>query len=148
MEKRAGFLDVKSAPVYFYVQRSSSFNSTNRIISFDVELLNEGRAMNLAIGVFRAAPVNEIYYFSFRGFPQGFPSFQPLFAFLRVNGIAKATSTSSVGGVTVSLECTLKLKKGDNVDVKKGSYGVFEDNNLEHLTHFSGSLLDEDLAIF
>ena len=147
MEKRAGFLNVKSAPVHFYVQRKSLFNSTNRIISFDVELLNEGRAINLATGVFRA-PVNGIYYYSFRGFPQGSLSLQPVFAFLRVNGKVQATSVSSVGGATVSLECTLKLKKGDNVDVKKGQYGGFEDNNSEHLTHFSGSLLDEDLAIF
>ena len=142
-------MGVKSAPVHFYVQRKSTFTSSNRNIPFDLELLNEGRAMNLSTGVFRA-PVDGVYYFSFRGFPQGgdLMSFRPVFAFLRVNGMIKTTSTSVVGGVTISLECTLKLKKGDNVDVKKGQNGVFEDNNSEHLTHFSGSLLEEDLTIF
>jgi len=150
VERRAGSLDVKSAPVHFYVQRKSTFTySSNRNIPFDLELLNEGRAMNLATGVFRA-PVNGVYYFSFRGFPQGgdLKAFHPVLVYLRVNGMVKATSTSVVRGVTISLECTLKLKKGDNVDIRKGFNGVFEDNNSEHLTHFSGSLLEEDLEIF
>jgi len=150
VEKRVGFLGIKSTPDHFYVQRNSFTSANFRIIPFEVELLNEGRAMNLYTGVFRA-PVNGIYYFSFRGFPsRELMSLHPVFAYLRVNGITKATSTSSTAsGVTVSLECTLKLKKGDNVDMKKGQNGVFEDNSSEHLlTHFSGFLLEEDLAIF
>jgi len=113
------------------------------VITFEVALLNEGRAMNLTTGVFRA-PVNGIYYFSFRGFPS--TSFQShVFVNLRVNGAIKATSTAVFGGITLSIECTLKLKRGDQVDVKKGRHGTFEDNNIEHLTHFSGSLLEEDI---
>jgi len=50
-------------------------------------------------------------------------------------------------GITLSIECTLKLKRGDRVDTMKGPYGTFEDNQKEHLTHFSGSLLDGDIPL-
>jgi len=55
--------------------------------------------------------------------------------------------SSSLGGYTFSLECTLKLKKGDRVDIKKGKSGALMDNSNEHLTHFSGHLLEEDLTM-
>jgi len=31
--------------------------------------------------------------------------------------------------------------------VKKGNSGYLIDNNIEHLTHFSGHLLEEDLTM-
>ena len=149
MEKRVGFLDVKSSSIHFYVQKNISFDQHNKVIPFEVELLNEGQAMNLKTGTFQA-PLNGIYYFSFRGFNGASTS---LFSgnnqvFLRLNGKIVATGvTSSFGGFTFSLECTLKLKKGDRVDVKKGKAGTLMDNSNEYLTHFSGHLLEEDLTM-
>lgn len=145
LEKRMGVINIKSSPIHFYVQRKSAFNLIKSVIKYEVELLNEGRAMNLTTGVFRA-PVNGVYYFSFRGFAIGATLQSPVFAYLRVNRVIKATSTTVFGGITLSIECTLKLKKGDQVDTKKGPHGKFEDNNIEHLTHFSGSLLEEDTS--
>ena len=46
----------------------------------------------------------------------------------------------------VSLECTLKLNENDLVDIKKGPAEKLEDNHIEHLTHFSGFLLEEYLT--
>jgi len=108
--------------------------------------------MNLKTGKFQA-PLNGIYYFSFRGFHE--PYSATLFSsvnyhvFLRLNGKTVATGVSSpLGGFTFSLECTLKLKKGDKVDVlRKGKSGTLIDNSNEYLTHFSGHLIEEDLTM-
>jgi len=150
VEKRVGFLDLKSSSINFYVQKNTGFDQPNRVIPFEVELLNEGRAMDLKSGTFKA-PLSGIYYFSFRGFHE---PLQTLFSsfnyhvFLRLNGKTVATGVSySLGGFTFSLECTLKLKKGDKVDVKKGKSGALMDNSNEYLTHFSGRLLEEDLTM-
>lgn len=150
VERRLGYLDMKSSPVNFHVQRNSDFNEPNAVIRpYQIDALNQGGAMNVTSGVFRA-PVNGTYYFSFRGFVH-----VPLFKgnhglsvnLYRNNNIA-ATSTSTVtGGVTMSLECLLKLRKGDYIYVKtsKLAVGSLQDTRTERLTHFSGALIEEDL---
>ena len=45
-ETRIRYVDVKSTPVYFYVQRNSNFNATKTPIPFGVERLNVGGAMD------------------------------------------------------------------------------------------------------
>ena len=44
-QTRIGQVDVKSSPVYFYVQRNVNFNTTGTPIPFDVEKLNVGGAV-------------------------------------------------------------------------------------------------------
>ena len=44
---RIGYVDVKSSPVYFYVQRYAHFNTAKTPIPFDVEKLNVGGALDL-----------------------------------------------------------------------------------------------------
>ena len=65
-QKRIGYVDVKSSPVHFYVQREKSFKTKHTPIPFDVERLNVGGPMNLKSGVF-TAPRDGIYSFSFTG---------------------------------------------------------------------------------
>lgn len=143
-------MDIKSSPVNFYVQRNSEFNQPNAVIRpYQIETLNQGDAMNVTSGVFKA-PVNGIYYFSFRGYAH-VPFFKVnngLCINLYRNNNIVATSTSTVsGGVSLSLECTLKLRKSDYIYVKtsKAVVGTLQDTPTERLTHFSGALIEEDL---
>ena len=71
-QKWIGYDDIKSAPVYFYVQRNSLFNTANVSIPFQVSKLNIGNAMDLSTGKFTAL-VPGTYFFSFTGHAQ-FPT--------------------------------------------------------------------------
>ena len=104
--------------------------------------------MNRTSGVFKA-PDNGIYYFSFRGQMNTKTLINFNYLYLRKNGNIVATSISNFGmWQTKSLECTLRLKKYDQVDVKKGpNEGELGGNVKEHLTHFSGRLLEDDLTL-
>jgi len=149
VERRVGYLDVKSSPIQFHVQRSNSFTDANKVIRpYDIELLNQGGGMNRTSGIFKA-PVNGIYYFSFRGQIHTKNLIDLNNLQLRKNGSIVATSISSFGmWHVVSLECTIRLKKYDHVDVKKGpNEGELAENIKEHLTHFSGHLIEEDLTL-
>lgn len=59
-------MDVKSLPVYFYVQRETGFNAPDVPITYEIEELNVGGAMNIQSGIF-TSPQNGKYYFSFSG---------------------------------------------------------------------------------
>lgn len=72
------------------------------VIPYEVELLNEGKSMNMTTGVFRT-PVNGVYYFSFRGFVVGAIIKSPVFAYILVNRVIKDTSITVLGGITLSI---------------------------------------------
>ncbi len=67
MEKRLGFIDIKSSAkrVYFYVQRNSSKVTRGpSILRYTIQLLNVGGGMNQSTGVF-TAPKPGVYHFDF-----------------------------------------------------------------------------------
>jgi len=118
------------------------------IIPFHRAIINEGKGMQVLTGVF-TAPVSGIYHFSFKGLNRrGLISIH-----LRVNygiiGNAYADSFSIDRNLHLGLHATLKLNKGDRVDLFKdlttGS-GLLQDDMTPD-THFSGWLLDEELVI-
>ena len=87
-ETKIGFSALKSSPIYFTVKRNESTTGNSLgIVTFQVEQLNIGGAMNLTSGVF-TAPRNTTYFFAF-------------------NGVAGFTSST-----TCSLEIELLTKSG------------------------------------
>ena len=106
--------------------------------------LPSSRKNQVAINIFKA-PKSGVYQFAFNALKN--PLIQDtLVVFLRVNGV-NIGITFSVSGLfqyPVSLHSTLKLKKGDRVYLYQGR-GKFDCNDEELSSHFTGSLLEEDL---
>ncbi|EFX67442.1 hypothetical protein DAPPUDRAFT_115465 [Daphnia pulex] len=86
-KKFIGFVDVKTAPVYFYVQRDSYFETDEeQPIPFGVARVNEGNAMDLTTGIF-TTPRPGIYFFSFAGVAYlKSSSFAYFYSYLYLNG--------------------------------------------------------------
>ena len=156
-QKWIGYGDVKSLPVYFYVQRSSVFNATNTPITFDTARLNNGGAMNLTSGIF-TAPRTGTYFFSFIAiavFPTSSSVIQGATVALHLNGNpigygeAEDVNTTYGQNDQLALHSTLYLQAGDKawiqIDGLQGS-GVHLYNDLRRFTHFNGWLLEEDIS--
>ncbi len=155
LQKWIGYVDVKSAPVNFYVQRNSSFATTNTPIPFELAVINEGNAMNLTSGIF-TAPRPGIYFFSFTGLAIFVNS--TIRIFLQVglylngsligSGHVDEQNTISVDFSQLTLQSTQNLKKGDEVwlVITYISPGVILVEEIgRHFTHFTGFMLEEEI---
>jgi hypothetical protein len=153
-QKWIGYNDVKSAPVYFYVQRNSAFNTTNVSIPFQISKLNIGNAMDLSTGTF-TAPVPGTYFFSFTGHAQ-FPTSSSLLSlavglYLNGNyigwGVVEEYQTVNSQETPLTLQSTLSLQKGDQIwlEIKGMSTGVILYDNDAIWTHFTGYILEEEM---
>jgi hypothetical protein len=155
-QKWIGYADVKSAPVHFYVQKSSSFNKTATPIPFDLERVNDGNAMNLRTGVFMA-PRRGTYFFSFTGLAR-FPASSSIYIYLYVGlylngvriGLGRVEEANNVENQwsPLTLQSTLNLKLGDRVWVQIDgmSTGVYLLDSSDHYTHFTGFMLEEEIV--
>ncbi|XP_046456168.1 uncharacterized protein LOC124203539 [Daphnia pulex] len=154
-QKWIGFADVKSAPVYFYVQRNWPFYNDSTPVPFDSALVNEGNAMNLTSGKF-TAPRPGTYFFSFTGVARLESSSDVYFhSYIYLNGKRIGTSYVREDKAPVdqnspfTLQSTLNLKKGDQVWVEiiypNSETSLYDIRNF-HLTHFTGFMLDEEIA--
>lgn len=142
METWIGLGDVKSSPVYFYVQRNGSWTGNWTTIPFDVERVNIGDAINGTSGVFKA-PVPGVYYFSFSAI--GDVNSQSVIVSLVWNGNVTASSyaASSTLQLTASLSTTLNLEAGDQIELRLNGLGNVYDVDGTFFSHFSGFLLDQ-----
>ena len=140
-------MDIKSSPVHFYVVRSSPFSKPNSSITFEVEALNAGGAMNIKTGVF-TTPRDGTYHFDF-AFRKESLSDKCITVFIRKNGVivGAAQTSDNVGfNLQSSISSTLKLKSGDKVDLFEIHGGIMYDDP-HHYNHFTGWLMEEDLNV-
>ncbi|XP_046456487.1 uncharacterized protein LOC124203727 [Daphnia pulex] len=156
IQTRIGYVDVKSAPVYFQVTRDSSYKITNTPIPFDLQAMNEGNAMDLKTGKF-TAPRPGIYYFSFTGHARiSNSSPYHFYSSLYLNGYIVGSSFVSEERDAINkfspltVQATLNLKMGDQVWVQIQYYGLSSylyslHDDGDRLTHFTGFLLEEDI---
>ena len=143
-ETRIGYVDVKtSSGVYFYVGRTSIYNSTGTVIPYDVSQLNIGGAMNLASGVF-TAPVSGRYQFHFVALSNGDISTKVL---LRLNGNLIASGFGMSLYDTLAITATVSLQKGDRIDTWLYGGSIQESNSNSYYSQFTGILLEEDLVL-
>ncbi|XP_046459432.1 uncharacterized protein LOC124205909 [Daphnia pulex] len=160
LQKKIGYADVKSTPVYFYVQRKAHyetrwFTSTGTPITYELTQVNEGNAMDLSSGKF-TAPRPGIYFFSFTALSR-LPSSSKLVHFsisLYLNGrsigLAFVEEYYTLDGQNeqVTIQSTLKLAKGDKVwaQISSMSQGVKLTDYDGQYTHFTGFMLEEEIV--
>jgi len=142
-----GHLNVKSFSdgIYFTAGRYGSLpTAENGVIRYNKELLNIGGAMDLSTGIF-TVPKAGIYYLSFSINKEGF-TFDNIYIYLRLNGNKIGFSSVGVGFFTApaTIQSTLKLKKGDRIDLWKTSSGTLGYQSTEPCHFFTGFLLKED----
>ena len=142
METAVGVVDVKSSPVYFHVQRTSTYNVTGTTIPFHIERLNVGGGMNITSGIF-TAPKSGIYFFSFNGLTDRPANYLDAELYQNSNLIARAHGHDFDGYWTATLSATLNLKSGDQISLRLVQ-GQLQNNSLHH-TNFNGMLLQEEM---
>ena len=157
-EKWIGYVDVKSLPTYFYVQKNTNFSTIDMPIPFEISKLNIGNAMNLTSGIF-TAPRTGTYYFSFTGlvsFPVITGSAEVYLGvelLLNGNGVALGTvdeaNTINSQLTPFTFHSTLDLKSGDQIWLRikhmtPGAY-LYDSVNWQS-NHFTGWILEEDIV--
>jgi hypothetical protein len=151
---------VKSAPVYFYVQRNSSFTTIGKI-PFHSARVNEGNAMDLNSGNF-TAPRRGIYFFSFTGVLRCSSSSTSCYfrVGLYLNNFLVSSAVVSYDQSPLSLQSTMNLIKGDQVwvqiegmtsgaylyDFGTSQYPPYPWTLYTHYTHFTGFMLEEEIV--
>jgi hypothetical protein len=105
-----GYADVKSTPVYFYVQTNVHHSTVNTAIPFEVTRINVGNAMKPSTGVF-TAPRPGKYFFTFSGIANLADSYFEL----HLNGVLLGTAHSAENHDVFSHHATLQLSQGDQI---------------------------------
>lgn len=142
METRVGYIDIKSAPVYFFIEKDADHYTHDTPIPFEIEKKNIGNAIDIKTGVF-IAPKPEIYYFAYSGIRDNWAGETMIYLQVNEEHVASGHGAGSIaeGGFTMSLHSTLRLKKDDNVPLVL-TVGSF--NSYYSSTQFTGWLVEEE----
>ena len=111
LESKIGFVDVKSEPVQFYVQRETNFKrpAADGAMPFEIEIVNNGAAMKLTTGIF-TAPKSGTYFFDFSAV--GLPDTGVFSVIFYVDGLKKASALiDDVSQFSVSLPIKFNTAK-------------------------------------
>ena len=117
------------------------------VISFELETVNVGSAMNLESGIF-TAPKSGIFYFSFTVIKEKNDRFWHSI-YLRKNKeiVGTALAPGFAGWYTTAVSSTLKLNEGDKIDLyKKTDTSNYVAQHVLY-TQFTGWLIEEDSII-
>ena len=133
-----GYADVKSTPVYFYVQTNVHHSTVNTAIPFEVTRTNVGNAMNPSTGIF-TAPRPGKYFFTYSGISSADNSHIEL----HLNGVLLGKAYSVQTLETFSHHATLQLSQGDQIRLFLKTGSVF--GNHELFTSFVGILIEQDV---
>jgi hypothetical protein len=130
-------------------------NDSRTPISFSLAQVNEGNTMDLTTGIF-TAPRPGIYFFSFLGHVglPGRSSRSVLGIDFNLNGnrigLGWVEEENTAGQLSLlTLQSTLNLKKGDQVWVSIEWYMGYDEflyDDDRHFTHFTGFMLEEEIA--
>lgn len=149
-ESRIGYVDVKSDPVYFFAQRSTSYTATTvepSTVPFQTVQNNVGSAMDVTTGVF-TAPKRGVYLFEFMA--NDTPGGERLMVNLYKND-ERIASTYADNHGAAPIPSILDLAEGDQVMVKIDSPDMTTPTLFGNATwvrnfvHFTGVLLEEDI---
>jgi len=149
VESKLGYVDVKSAEsngIYFFVQISNRNTPAYGVLRYDNQVFNSGGGMNLKTGVF-TAPKAGVYTFSFSISKNGF-SIDYLEIFLRLNGSIIGGAGVGIGpsANSAAMQSTLKLTKGDRIDLWKSKHGELNQECAYYCHHFTGLLINPIIA--
>lgn len=145
MESSIGNIEVKTKSVHFHILRNTSFSANQTIVPFEIERFNVGGAMDLKSGIF-TAPLSGTYYFQFNGLKYGDNPCLGVYLDLNAGHVHYSFIGNASFFLPISFGPSLQLKVGDKVKVRKGNCGALHDNRGQ-FTHFSGWLVEEDLAL-
>ena len=144
-EELIGTVDIKTKNAHFYVQRNSEFGPGTAAVPFDVATVDEGNNFDLTSGIF-TAPVSGLYHFQFVGVKSTTANHLDIILLLNGARVCVAFTSQPTAGTfeSISLSASLRLVTGDKVNLYNWGTGVLADNS-DHLTQFSGWLVEEDL---
>lgn len=113
------------------------------MLHFDRLISNIDDGMNLKTRVF-IAPKAGVYFFSFSMLKNGWDCDHVEIA-LRLNGTPIGMSAAGRGlyAAPVTLQSTLKLRKGDRIDLWKSEHGELQQDCFHYYHQFTGSLIEE-----
>ncbi|XP_057375243.1 uncharacterized protein LOC130696180 [Daphnia carinata] len=143
-QEKIGYADVKTQPVHFYVQRSDQYSSSSSsVIPFNIEVLNDGGAMDIRSGIF-TVPKTGTYLFDFSGVND--PNDGVLSVEFNIDDKKMAsTFAGDLGHFTINLPSVWHLTKGSTVKLTISHGTLYSDNKNGPMVHLTGILLEEDI---